>query len=152
MRPKTKEEKELQGTYEPGKDSLAPVEYDEYERVPTAPDGWPPNIQKLWSDRCNDLKKAGYLVKAFIAPLRRYCFAVMQAEEAERHLLDEGFLTIEIGTKGQQYEVVSKWVMVLDMANKTIDKFGSKFGFTPADLYRVPAIKKDDLKTMSLLK
>lgn len=152
MRELSEEQKKLQGTYEASRESLDPVEYDEYERVPTAPDGWPPNIQKLWSDRCNDLKKAGYLVKAFMAPLKRYCFAVMQAEEAETHLLEEGFITLETGTKGQTYEVMNKWVVVLDNANKTIDKYGSKFGFTPLDVHKIPAVKKNEEKNMSLLK
>lgn len=151
MRPKTKEEKENQGTYEPSRDVEDPVEYDKYEISPIAPREWPPNIQKLWLDRCNDLKKAGYLVRAFIAPLRRYCFAVLQAEEAEKRLLEEGFTTIEIGGKGQQYEVISKWVMVLDNANKTIDRFGAKFGFSPLDVQKIPIVRKE-VNEQSLLK
>lgn len=151
MRAKTQDEKEKQGTFEPSREGEDPVEYDKYEISPIAPREWPPNIQKLWLDRCNDLKKAGYLVKAFIAPLRRYCFAVMQAEKAEQMLLTEGFVTLEIGTKGQTYEVVSKWVMVLDNANKTIDRFGAKFGFTPLDVQKIPIIRKE-VNGASLLK
>lgn len=152
MRQISQEQKELQGTYEPSKETPPPVEYDDYERVPSAPDGWPPSIQKLWSDRCTDLKKAGYLVKAFIPGLRRYCFAVLQAEEAERHLLDEGFVTEEVGTKGQVYEVMNKWVTVLDNANKTIEKYGAKFGFSPLDIQKIPVVRKDEGPVMNLLK
>jgi P27 family predicted phage terminase small subunit len=153
MRPKTKEEKELQGTFEPSREPIEPVEYGVYERIPTAPANWPVDAQKIWMDRCQDLKQTGYLVKAMMAPLRRYCFAVYQAEEAERALLEEGFTTLETGTKGQSYEVVSKWVMILDNANKTIERFGAKFGFTPVDVHKVPAIKTEKAgKEMSLLK
>ncbi len=151
MRPKTKEEKELQGTFEASREGDDAVEYDKYEISPVAPKEWPPNIQKLWLDRCNDLKRAGYLVKAFIAPLRRYCFAVMQAEKAEEMLLQEGFVTTETGTMGQEYEVVSKWLAVLDNANKTIDKFGSKFGFSPLDVQKIPVVRKE-VNEGSLLK
>lgn len=152
MRPKTKEVKEIQGTYEPSKDGDAAVEFDRYQINPIAPREWPPQIQKIWSDRCQDLKNTGYLAKAFIPLLRRYCFAILQAEEAERHLLDEGFTVKETGTEGQQYEVMSKWINVLDNANKTVERIGAKFGFSPLDVQKIPAIVKKEGKEMSLLK
>jgi phage terminase small subunit len=152
MRAKTQEEKELAGTFEPSKEGLEPVDYDAFERIPTPPGDWPPNIQKIWMDRCNDLKKAGYLMKAFIPPLRRYCFAILQAEKAEQMLLSDGFIGHEIGTKGQVYEIPSKWIQVLDNANKTIDRFGAKFGFTPLDVQKIPIVRKEADKGMSLLK
>ena len=142
----------MRGTYEPSKEGLEPVEYGTYERVPTAPDGWPVEAQKIWMDRCNDLKQSGYLVKAMMAPLRRYCFAVYQAEEAEKHLMDEGFTEAKISTEGHPYEATSKWVAVLDNANKWIEKYGARFGFTPLDVHKIPAIKKKEAKGMSLLK
>lgn len=155
MRVKPQEEKELQGTFEPSRE-IETVDLGNWDgqRMPACPDGWPPPIQKIWNDRCHDLFKSGYLAKAFIPALRRYCFAILQAEEAESHLLDvnEGFVTQEIGTKGQVYEVPSKWLAVLDQANKTIDRFGAKFGFTPLDVQKIPVMKKDEDKTMSLLK
>lgn len=151
MRQISKEIKEIQGTYEPSREPEEPVEFDKYEINPVAPKEWPPNIQKLWMDRCNDLKRSGYLVKAFMPHLKRYCFAVLQAEEAEKQLISNGFVNIEIGTKGQEYEVVSKWVTVLDNANKAIDRIGSKFGFTPLDVQKIPAVKKEE-SPMSLLK
>jgi P27 family predicted phage terminase small subunit len=152
MRPISKEQKELQGTYEPSKEGVDSVELEKYEINPPAPKNWPPEIQKLWSDRCQDLKNTGYLVKAFIPLLRRYCFAILQAQEAEKHLLEEGFTTIERGTEGQEYEVMSKWINVLDNANKTIERIGAKFGFSPLDVQKIPAVQKKEGKEMSLLK
>lgn len=142
MRPKKQEEKELQGTYEPSREPEESVELAQYEICPPAPSDWPPNIKKIWSDRCTELKHAGYLMKAFMPHLKRYCFAILQAEEAEKMLLETGFISQEIGTKGQVYEVPSKWIQVLDNANKTIDKFGSKFGFTPLDIQKIPVVRK----------
>jgi P27 family predicted phage terminase small subunit len=152
MRAKTKEDKELQGTYEPSREGQEAVEFDRYAINPVAPKEWPPHIQKIWSDRCQDLKNTGYLAKAFIPLLRRYCFAILQAEEAETHLLRDGFVTYETGTEGQQYEVVSKWVNVLDNANKTIERIGVKFGFSPLDVQKIPAVQKKEGVEMSLLK
>jgi len=113
MRPKTKEEKEMQGTFEPSKEAPEPMYLSEWdgERLPASPGGWPTSIQSIWNDRCRDLKNTGYLTKAFLPLLRRYCFAILQAEKAESQLISEGFVTFERGSEGQEYEVVSKWVM-----------------------------------------
>lgn len=152
MRQKTQETKEMQGTFEPSKE-FESVELTEWDgqRLPAASSEWPPKIQALWNDRCRDLQQAGYLAKAFLTPLRRYCFAVMMAEEAENKLITDGFVTIEYGTKGQEYEVTSKWLQVLSEANKTIDRIGSKFGFSPLDVQKIPVVRKE-VNEQSLLK
>jgi len=154
MRPKTKEEKEMQGTFEPSKEAPEPMYLSEWdgERLPASPGGWPTSIQSIWNDRCRDLKNTGYLTKAFLPLLRRYCFAILQAEKAESQLISEGFVTFERGSEGQEYEVVSKWVNVLDNANKTIERIGAKFGFSPLDVQKIPAVQKKEGKEMSLLK
>ena len=152
MRAKSKELKEMQGTYEPSREGVEAVELDKYQINPVAPKDWPPHIQKIWSDRCQDLKNTGYLAKAFIPLLRRYCFAILQAEKAEEQLLYEGFVTLERGSEGQEYEVMSKWINVLDNANKTIERLGAKFGFSPLDVQKIPIVAKKEGKEMSLLK
>jgi hypothetical protein len=58
----------------------------------------------------------------------------------------------ERGTEGQVYEVMSKWINVLDNANKTIERLGAKFGFSPLDVQKIPAVQKKEGKEMSLLK
>jgi phage terminase small subunit len=155
MLKKTKEEKELQGTFEPSREDTAPVSYQEYERVPRAPTGWPPQAQKVFQDRCEDLKQAGYLKRANITALRRYCFAIYQAELAEKMLLEGGeynsFVETQIGTEGQEYQKMSTWLQVLDNANRWIEKLGSKFGFTPYDAAKIPKVTKET-PPMSLLK
>lgn len=152
MRLKSKETKEMQGTFEPSKE-VEPMELTEWDglRLPAANSEWPPKIQALWNDRCRDLQKAGYLAKAFLTPLRRYCFAVMMAEEAENKLIEEGFVMREFDTKGNKKEKTSNWIYVLSEANKTIDKIGAKFGFTPLDIQKIPVVEKPK-ETMSLLK
>jgi phage terminase small subunit len=151
MREISREEKEMRGTYEASREGIEPVELAKYEINPPANSDWPPNIQKIWRDRCQDLKTAGYLVKAFMPHLERYCFAILQAEKAEEMLLSDGFIVEEIGTKGQVYTVPSKWLSVLDQANKVIDRIGAKFGFTPLDVQKIPVVRKE-VKEESLLK
>ena len=150
MRKKSKDLKEMQGTYEPSKEGLEAVEYDIYERTPSAPANWPPNIRKIWEERCADLKRSGYMVKAFMVPLHRYCFAVMQAMRAEEQLISGGFVII-IHNESGSYEKPSPWLSVLDQANKTIERIGAKFGFTPLDVQKIPVIKKVESGEESLL-
>lgn len=146
----------MQDTYEPSKEVLETVEYDKYERLPVVPSGWPPDAGKIWQDTCLLLKNSGYLSKAFMPTLRRYCFAVYQAQVAEKMLLvsESGslaFVKTEVGTEGQTYEVINKWLTVLDSANRTIQQLGAKFGFTPIDAAKVPKVKKVDTSEDNLI-
>jgi P27 family predicted phage terminase small subunit len=151
MRPISKEIKEMQGTFEPSKEGLEPVQFNQYERNPSAPAGWPPHIQKHWSDLCTDLKKAGYLMRAFMPGLVSYCFAILQRDEAQEKLMSEGFVITKITTAGTA-DVPSPWLTVLAQANKEIANFGAKYGLTPLDVQKIPAIEKKQGTEMSLLK
>lgn len=129
----SKEMKKLQGTYEASRDidTLSLPEWDG-KKMPAAPDGWPYPIKSLWNERCHDLNKSGYLSPAFLALLRRYCFAVYQAQEAETKWIEEGM------------DSKSKWLIVLENATKTMERIGAKFGFTPLDANKIPAKVKDE--------
>lgn len=155
MRKKSKELKEMQGTFEPSKEpETNTLVVGEYEIIPKAPANWPPDAQKVWRNACLSLKEAGYLARVFIPALRRYCFAVYQAEMAEKMLMAGGggaFISEEVGSEGQRYDVVNKWLTVLDSANKTIMQYGAKFGFMPLDAAKIPKIKKEVKAEESLL-
>jgi P27 family predicted phage terminase small subunit len=151
MRAISQEVKEQQGTFEPSKEPLDPIQLQQYERNPASPEGWPPRIQKVWNDLCTDLKKAGYLARVFIPGLRVYCFALLQRDEAEHKLLEEGFVITKT-TITSTTDVPSPWLSVLDQANKTIERFGAKYGLTPLDVQKIPAVKREEGKEMSLLK
>jgi P27 family predicted phage terminase small subunit len=154
MRPISQEVKEQQGTFEPSKEGLEPIVYSEWDasRMPAAKAEWPPKIQAIWNGRCHDLNKVGYLTRAFLPLLERYCFAIMQAEQAEEALVAEGFVLVKVDVKGNTQSVISPWVSVLDNANKQIEKIGSKFGFTPLDVQKIPVVKKVEGDEKSLLK
>lgn len=152
MRAKTQEEKELQGTFEPSREveALELVEWDG-QRMPACPKGWPEPMQNFWNDRCKDLKQAGYLAKPCIEPLRRYCYAVWMAREAEKSIDEQGCTIEQVGTKGQVYTVKNPMLDVLKDANKEIALWCSRFGFTPADTQKIPARVKES-KGLTLLK
>jgi P27 family predicted phage terminase small subunit len=144
MRAKSKELKEMQGTYEPSKETES-LELTEWtgSRLPVSSPEWPPKIQALWNRRCKDLQRVGHLSEAYLVGLRRYCFAVSMAENAEKMMASEGMVVTEEGSQGNTYQIVSKWLTVLEKANKIIDSYNSKFGFTPADAAKIPAAKKE---------
>jgi phage terminase small subunit len=152
MRAKSKELKEMQGTYEPSKETES-ISIQPYSGVymPKCPTGWPPRIQGLWNKRCKDLQVKGQLADEFLIGLKQYCFNVMMSDEAQKHLIEEGYVVPETGDKGQVYEVVSKWLTVLEKAQKAINIYEAKFGFSPLDASKIPAVKKDVSNEESLL-
>lgn len=145
MLKKTKEEKEMQGTYEPSKEVLEPVKFDSLDKIPNAPDRWTPGAQKMWRTLCGELQKNGYLSAAFLPAFKKYVFAVYLSDLAERKIIENGeeMVMSEAGTY---------WMKVLNEQNKTIIQLGSKFGFTPYDAAKIPKIIQEPGQTMSLLK
>lgn len=137
MRKLPTELKEMQGTFEASREDLAPVSYEVFEKVPNVPSDWPLEAQTVWRDLGNVLKAAGYMTKATVLPMRRLAWAYYRTLLAERKLIEEP----EDG----------KWEKIMDMNTKTVERLCAKFGLTPADLYRVPAIQKKDGAEMSLI-
>jgi len=152
MRQLPKEVKELQGTYEPSREGFDAVQYDQYERVPTPPDDYPPNVQKIWTERCYDLKNAGYLTKAFMPTLRAYCDWWSVYFQALAMIKNDGFIVSEQGSQGQTKNTLNPAFQVMDKAMKHIESINSKFGFTPLDVQKIPVIRKAEENTQSLLK
>lgn len=152
MRQISKEQKEMQGTFEPSRE-VESVKLEEWDgqRMPSCPAGWDYPMQSFWNERCKDLKNAGYLARAVLEPLRRYCFAVKMARDAEAKVEEEGCTIEQIGTKGQVYTVKNPALDVLKDANKEIQYWSAHFGFTPLDVQKIPAVKKEEAK-MNLLK
>lgn len=137
MRPISKEQKEIQGTYEASRD--AQPESIGYEEVLKfyAPEGWPDSAKVIFLDICKILRPTGYLRNAMYIGIRSMAFSEYLRREAESKLIDD--------------PTNSKWCRVLDVSGKAVERWGSKFGFTPVDVQKIPAVKKDDTP-MSLLK
>lgn len=152
MRELPREVKEMQGTYEPSKEGATPVQYDQYERVPTPPDDYPPQVQKIWTERCYDLKNSGYLVKAFMPTLRAYCDWWSVYFGAYELIKTQGFVIPEEGSQGQIKNVVNPAFQVMDKAMKHIESINSKYGFTPLDIQKIPVVRKAEESSESLLK
>jgi P27 family predicted phage terminase small subunit len=141
----------MQGTFEPSKEGLDPISFNQFERNPSAPVEFDPHIQKHWNDLCTGLKRAGYLVKEFLPGLYSYCFAIQQRDTAVRNLIEEGFVITKMTTAGSA-DVPSPWLSVLKDANKDILNFSAKYGLNPLDVQKIPAVKKEGGAEMSLLK
>lgn len=138
MQRKHQEEKELQGTFEPSKEEFSPVLYEDFEKVPNVPSNWPIEAQAIWRDVGTLLKNAGWMTKAVVLPMRALCWAAYRRQLAEEKLL--------------LFPDSLLWEKIMDSNTKTMERLCAKFGLTPADLYRVPKMKKDEGTVMSLLK
>lgn len=137
MRQISQEIKEMQGTFEPSKEGFDPVKWEAYDKAPNVPDTWPIEAQTVWRDICTVVKGGGYLTKATVFTIRRLAWAFYRTLVAEERLLA---LPGDTG-----------WEKIMDTNTKTVERICSKYGFTPADLPKVPAIRKEETP-MSLLK
>jgi P27 family predicted phage terminase small subunit len=152
MRQLPKEVKEIQGTYEASREGFNPVEYDQYERIPAPPKKWPPDVEKIWRERCYDLKNSGYLARAFVPTLEAYCDWWGIYFDAYNMVKTQGAIIAEEGSQGQMKNVVNPAFQVMDKAMKHIESINSKYGFTPLDIQKIPVIRKAEENVDSLLK
>lgn len=138
MQRKTAELKQIQGTLEASRAEIEPVEYEELERVPKSPDGWPLEAQVVWRDFWNVLKRAGWMNRGVVSAARALCWAVYRRQLAEEKLIIDPESTF--------------WEKVMDTNTKAVERLSAKFGMTPADLWRVPQAKRKEDGTQNLLK
>lgn len=137
MRPKTQEEKEMQGTLEPSREKeVQTVEFSQVEKF-ISPKEWPDEAKFIFQDLCGIVRNGGHLTKAVYLGLRSLAEHEYHRRLAEVALIDD--------------PTDSKWLKVMDIRGKAVERGLAKFGMYPADLYRVPQIKKEE-KTMSLLR
>ena len=137
MRPKSKELKELQGTYEPSKENqLESIVFSQVVKF-FSPRDWPHDAKVIFQDLCQTVRDGGHLTKAVYIGIRSLAFAEFNRRLAEKELVEK--------------PTDSAWLKALDQHTKAVERGLAKFGLYPADLYRVPA-KKAETKTLSLLK
>lgn len=137
MRRLTTDEKDMRGTLRPSREKRT-ISQQQLERAPMAPTEWPLPVQKIWSDRCNDLKRAGYLNKTVLETLRRYCFCHHLCMEAEKRLLDN--------------PADWRWHKIHDSNSKLLVMISSHFGWTPVTAAKVPVINHKKETAESLLR
>jgi P27 family predicted phage terminase small subunit len=144
--------KERQGTLEKSRVLPDEVEYDSAPQKIEMPHWWPPDVQKIYQEYIAELRRVKLLFKTDLRVLQRFCFAIYQAQEAEAALVTEGFIVTKYNHKGETYDTTSDWVLILKNANSIIDKYSSKFGFSPVDKTRIALQVAEKKATQSLLK
>src|SRR5687767_13312665 len=87
MRPKTQEEKEIQGTFEPSKPQVDGLSFELLERNPNSPDNWPQEACDIWQEVCTNLKAVNHLTKAYIPIIEEYSWAVYRCRIAKEKLI-----------------------------------------------------------------
>lgn len=88
-----------------------------------------------WRRLAQHLYKLGMLTVIDRAALAAYCQAWGDWVEAEQHLETDG--RVLVTDKGYNY--INPWVSVRNNAVMQMDKFGSKFGYTPSDRSKIRA-------------
>ncbi len=136
MRELSREDKEMRGTFEPSKE-IEPVNYDEVARF-YAPEGWAESAKGIFLDICRILRPTGYLQNAMYISIRDLASNEHFRREAELALM------LDPTDKKALYR--------LDLHGKAVRVLCKSFGFTPLDVQKISVIKKDDSKTLSLLK
>jgi hypothetical protein len=136
MRRLDAETKEIQGTLEPSRENEV-IAWAEIEKM-ASPKDWPDPAKVIFQDLIQIIRGGGFLSKAVYIGLRSLSFHEYMRRQAEENLI--------------QNPTDSKWLKVLDVNGKAVERGLAKFGLYPADLYRVPVMKKEENKTLSLLK
>lgn len=138
--------KQLQGTARADRVLENEVEYTLVEKVPRPPKEWPAMVRKIWRNVCKQLISKGLLFETDLPAVQAYCFACYQQTLAQAQLLnpDGGFVVKHRSVTGVVNNVVSPWLKVMESSQRVIDRFGAKFGFSPADKTKiaVPNAKK----------
>ena len=138
MRAKTKETKEMQGTFEASKPQIDPITFELLERNPNAPSDWPDEAKAIWLDVCTFLKGVNHLSKTYVPVIEEYSWAVYRCRLCKRKL---------ISRPDDSY-----WEKVLENNTKRLERLTVKLGFSPLDSMKVPSRKVGGDSAMSLLK
>lgn len=138
MRAKTKEEKEMQGTFEPSKPQIDGVNFELMERNPNCPDNWPEQAKAIWREVCWSLKSVNHLSKTYLAMIEEYSWAFYRCQLAKDKLIEK--------------PDDNKWERILDTNSKRVERITVKLGFSPLDSYKVPSKKMGGDSELTLLK
>jgi hypothetical protein len=135
MRRLDAEIKKKQGTLELSREADV-VEWGDIEKM-ASPKDWPDEAKVIFQDLIQIIRKGGFLSKAVYIGLRSLSYSEYMRRLAEGELIEK--------------PTDRDWLKVYDLHGKAVERQLAKFGLWPADLYRVPVMKKEDNKR-SLLK
>ena len=138
MRAKTKEEKEMQGTFEASKPQIEGMSFELMEKNPNSPSHWPEEAKFIWQEVCTILKGVNHLSKTYVPIIEEYSWAVYRCRMAKEKLIakpDDKF-----------------WEGILETNTKRLERLTVKLGFSPLDAQKVPSKKVGGDSEMSLLR
>jgi phage terminase small subunit len=138
MRAKTKEEKEMQGTFEASKPQIDGVSFGLMEKNPNSPSEWPEEAKEIWQEVCTALKSVNHLSKAYVSIIEEYSWAVYRCRLAKKKLIED--------------PESNKWERILDTNSKRAERITVKLGFSPLDSQKVPSKKMGGDSELTLLK
>ena len=151
MRKLTTEQKDMQGTLRPSREVNSGLTHGTLAIIPRIPEGWPPETGTIWRTICTELKRTGYLTRAFMPLVRDYVWAVYEQEVAREKLMEFGFIEVALNAKGLPNNRLSVWHDLQERAFKRQIAAGKELGLSPNMAHKIPAIKKEVSNEESLL-
>lgn len=131
----------MQGTLRPSREAKEGLTHSELAIIPRIPEGWPPETGSIWRTVCTELKRSGYLTRAFIPLIKDYCWAVYEQQIAREKLIETGFTEVALNAKGLPNNRLSVWHDLQERAFKRAITAGKELGLSPASAYKIPAKK-----------
>jgi P27 family predicted phage terminase small subunit len=125
MRKLPTEIKEQQGTLEKSRILPGEVTYSRCEAVPEPPETLDTFGEKVWYTAAGELQSRNLLFKTDLPALEVYCVGVSFMRMAAKEIKD--------GTEGSQKTRMGNWFKYWKDSAEIVNKFGSKFGFSPVD-------------------
>jgi len=147
MRKLSIEQKQIQGTLKPSREGKDTLTHSELSITPRIPEGWPPETGRIWRSVCTELKRTGYLTRAYLPLITDYCWAVYEQQTARQKLIEEGFTEVALNAKGLPNNKLSVWHDLQERAFKRAVTAGKELGLSPATAYKIPVKKSDNKST-----
>lgn len=120
----------------PGKRPLNQREPKPQKRAPRCPDWLEDEAKAEWARLSDAMERMGILTEMDMAAFASYCQSYARWKEAEEHLTIEG-RTIDGGKDGKV--VASPYVSIAQNYMKSMNRYASEFGLTPAARSRIIA-------------
>ena len=121
--------KHAQGTLEKSRVLSNEVEYNSLEAIPLPPEDWPEYAKEVWIVSASNLYENGLLYETDLPQLQEYCYSCYVAKECRQELNGVANWTVKTKTGHKPHPL---W-QVLKQAQDVKNRFGAKFGFSPAD-------------------
>lgn len=130
-----------EGTYRPDRHADITL-YAALENIPEPPTHFKKekSLVELYTHYAGVLCSRQMLFPEDIGLLHRYCFAIYQAQEAEKAILKDGLTQTHKQDRGAKNEIENVHIKILNSAREAVNRLGAKLGFNLMDKSKIRII------------